>query len=342
MADLPADLRESLSAVLDPLPVDRLSAAVRRLIDRYRTDEPATDPILAADLDVAAYAAYRMPATYAAVRGALRRLDEALPGFRPARQVDVGGGTGAGAWAAAEVFPSLTGITVLDQVAGALALGSRLARRSTGTALGAAHWRPWRAEPDADLPAADLVTISYLLGELPAQARTRLVQRAAGTGAAVVVVEAGTPAGYQRVLAARSVLAGCGLAILAPCPHERECPLAGTRDWCHFPARVNRSALHRRLKDARLGHEDEKYSYVVAAPARLGGQRAPGRVLRHPAFRKGLVTLEVCAEDGAAARVPVSKRQGDRYRRARDTEWGDAWPPELRTPAAGSASGCPG
>jgi ribosomal protein RSM22 (predicted rRNA methylase) len=326
VADLPADLRESLSSALEPLPVDQLSVAVRRLIDRYRTDAAAATPILGDDLDVAAYAAYRMPATYAAVRGALRRLAEVLPEFRPARQVDVGGGTGAGAWAAAEVFPSLTGITVLDQVASALAWGSRLAGRSSG-ALRSAAWRRWRAEPDADLPPADLVTIGYLLGELPPEARTRLVERAAGTGGVVVVVEAGTPAGYARMIAARAVLAGCGLAILAPCPHERECPLAGTGDWCHFPARVNRSALHRRLKDARLGHEDEKYSYVAAAPARLGGQRATGRVLRHPAFRKGLVTLQVCAAADGVAPVLVSKRQGERYRRARDTGWGDPWPP---------------
>jgi ribosomal protein RSM22 (predicted rRNA methylase) len=330
VADLPAELRDGLVAALDAVPEERLAVAVRRLMEQYRTGPPATAPILASDLDVAAYAAYRMPATFAATRGALGHLRAVLPGFQPARLVDVGGGTGAAAWAATDTFPGLTAVTVLDQVPGALALGERLASSAASPALRAAQWRPWRIEPDAALPAADLVTIAYVLGELPPPVRAAIVARAAviaraAPSRAVVVVEPGTPAGFERIVAARDVLTGSGLTVLAPCPHQRACPLAGTRDWCHFAARVNRSALHRRLKAARLGHEDEKYAYVAAVHAPAGAP-APGRVLRHPRYRKGLVTLQVCQASDGVAPVPVSKRQGDLYRAARDVGWGDAWP----------------
>ena len=332
VADLPAELRDGLAAALDAVPVERLAASVRRLIEQYRTGPPAgsqsTAPILATDLDVAAYAAYRMPATFAATRGALGHLREVLPDFEPASLVDIGGGTGAAAWAATATYPGLSSVTVLDQVTGALAFGARLAGRSAALALRAAEWRPWRIPPDATVsatvPAADLVTMSYLLGELTAPARTAIVARAAQSAAVVVVVEAGTPAGYARTVEARAALIGYGLTVLAPCPHQRPCPLAGTRDWCHFAARVNRSPLHRRLKAATLGHEDEKYSYVAAVHG--GGAPAPGRILRHPQFRKGLVTLQVCQESDGVTPVPVSKRHGDLYRKARDAEWGDAWP----------------
>ena len=50
------------------------------------------------------------------------------------------------------------------------------------------------------------------------------------------------------------------------------------------------------------------------------------RVLRRPAKRKGLVELQVCRPDGTAGREVVSKRQGERYAMARDTEWGDRLP----------------
>ncbi len=48
-----------------------MTEAVAWLIDRYRGDAAGAEPILRSDLDVAAYAAYRMSATYAAVRSAL-------------------------------------------------------------------------------------------------------------------------------------------------------------------------------------------------------------------------------------------------------------------------------
>jgi ribosomal protein RSM22 (predicted rRNA methylase) len=335
MVDLPDGLRAGLATVLDAVAAPGLAASVRRLGEQYRSGTPAGSPILTGPTDVAAYAAYRMPATYAAVRAALRQLALVVQGFRPRSLLDVAGGTGAAAWAAVEVFPGLAAVTVLDQVADALALGRRLAGHASHPALRSGDWRTWRFGRDAALPSADLVTISYLLGELSPPDTDALVAQAAATGAVVVVVEPGTPAGHARVLAARSALLDRGLAVLAPCPHQHPCPLPQVGDWCHFAARVSRSSLHRRLKDARLGHEDEKFSFVAAGPvgpvAAVGTpHHPPGRVLRHPLYRKGLVTLEVCASDGGARQERVSRRQGGTYRRARDTGWGDAWPPALR------------
>ncbi|MEO3776704.1 small ribosomal subunit Rsm22 family protein [Micromonospora sp. B11E3] len=325
MADLPDDLRNSMASALTSARAEVLSASVRRLMDEYRSGRVGHSPILTSTTDVTAYAAYRMPATFAAVRAALGQLAEVVPDFRPRRHLDVGGGTGAATWAASQVFPGLESVTVLDQVSEALALGRRLSAGAGHPALRSATWRQWRFDPDGELPAADLVTVSYVLGELPAAHRSALVAQAAAAGALVVVVEAGTPAGHGRVLDARSAFADSGHTVLAPCPHQGTCPLSGTADWCHFAARVNRSALHRRLKDGQLGYEDEKFSYVAAA--RRQPLPVAGRILRHPTFRKGLVTLQVCARDAGARQELVSKRQGDSYRRARDAEWGDVWPP---------------
>jgi ribosomal protein RSM22 (predicted rRNA methylase) len=322
MTDLPAALRDGLDAALARQPTQRLAGSVQRLMSAYRSGGAAAVPILASDVDVAAYAAYRMPATFAAVRAVLQQVVEAVPAFAPGSLTDVGGGTGAAAWAAVEAFPSLRSVTVLDQVSGALSFGRGLARTSDDAALRGADWQPWTA--GSDVPPADLVTISYLLGELTPDGQAAVLERALAAGGAVAVVEPGTPDGYRRVLAARTALIGHGLTIAAPCPHQLACPLDG-RDWCHFAARVPRSALHRRLKDGQLGWEDEKFAVVVGVPGAT--TLAAGRVLRHPRYRKGMVSLELCTAEGAATPAVVSKRAGERYRQARDVGWGDVWPP---------------
>ncbi|GAA1995932.1 small ribosomal subunit Rsm22 family protein [Catenulispora subtropica] len=319
--DLPADLAAALEAATADLSLRELEASVERLIMRYRTPGRAARPILAGSVDAAAYAAYRMPATWGAVRAALGAVAERVPELGPRSLVDVGGGSGAAAWAASGVFPSLKDIVVLDQVGDALELGRRLARDAFSGALRHAEWRQVRFP--AEIPEADLVTVSYVLSELSAEDQDALVRASAVGAGTIAVVEPGTPDGYQRIMAARDVLIAMGLRVVAPCPHSGACPLAGTRDWCHFAARVHRSPLHRRLKGGDLGHEDEKFAYVVAT--RVPVPESPARVLRHPQIRKGLVMMQLCEPDGATAQTLVSKRQGDTYRAARDVDWGDLW-----------------
>ena len=116
-----------------------------------------------------------------------------------------------------------------------------------------------------------------------------------------------------------------GWHVLAPCPQDGPCPVAGRRgDWCHFAVRLDRSALHRHLKDAALGHEDEKFSYVFAS--REPVVPAASRVLRRPVRRKGLVQLELCRQNATAGPEVLTRRDPSAYRTARDVVWGDALP----------------
>ena len=181
----------------------------------------------------------------------------------------------------------------------------------------------------ARLPSADLVTVSYVLGELSPEAQRQLVDTAAAAGGVVAIVEPGTPAGYARILAARTRLIESGRVIVAPCPHQAACPMPPGKDWCHFGERVNRSALHRRVKDADLSYEDEKYSYVVAARPEIvaaGTHEPQSRVLRRPVQRKGMVQLHLCEPDGTINDKVMTKRHGTAYKQARDTSWGNRFP----------------
>src|SRR5262249_4794506 len=103
-----------------------------------------------------------------------------------------------------------------------------------------------------------------------------------------------------------------------------ECPMLHLPgQWCHFAARVERTSIHRRIKDASLGHEDEKFSYVVFS--RNTTSRASARIIRHPLKRTGHVKLQLCAQQGLKPET-VSRRQKELYHAARDVKWGDAWP----------------
>jgi len=181
--------------------------------------------------------------------------------------------------------------------------------------------------PAADLPVVDLAVAAYVLGELAAAQQAALVGLAVAAAPAVLVVEPGTPAGHRRILAARERLLSAGYQLAAPCPHQLRCPLDTPGDWCHFAARLPRSAVHRQVKGAELNYEDEKFSYVAAVrpDSAVTPRRPAGRVVRRPQQRKGLVLLDLCASDGRTRRELVSKSKGEAYRRARKTSWGDPW-----------------
>ncbi len=307
---LPEPLRQAVAEAAAALPARELTTLSATLTAAYRGGLP---PVHLPPAMATAYAAVRLPATFAATHAALAHARAALPGWAPRSLLDVGAGPGTATWAAASVWPSLERATLLEREPAMIALGKQL-----GSPLPQATWMqrdlaaPWAPEPH------DLVIASYVVGEA-AGLTDRLWAAAAGL---LVIVEPGTPAGFERVRAARAQLVAAGARIAAPCPHDGVCPMAGG-DWCHFAERVERSSAHRRAKGGDLGHEDEKYSYVAAA--RVPVAPSHGRILRHPQVRKGHVVLEACTPTGLQ-RLTLARSDGQRYRVARDLGWGSSLP----------------
>ena len=325
MTHMPQDLQRALNEVLGSIRTGALFPVVERLTTQYRRGDVPTRPILSTPEDAIAYATYRMPATYAAVRNGLARLAALCPDFRPRTLLDVGGGTGAAVWAAAERWPGLASAVVLEQSEPVISTGQRLATGSEMPVVRQARWTCTTLAQSTTLPSADLAVMSYVLGELPEAARKALVPELARAATVVALFEPGTPAGYERIVAARTELISQGMTIAVPCPHDRPCPITPGADWCHFAARVHRTSVHRQVKAATLGYEDEKFSYVVG----IRGEHVQvgNRIVRHPLRKKGLVEFRLCTRNGELANCTVSRRQGDVYRAARHADWGDAWPP---------------
>lgn len=119
-------------------------------------------------------------------------------------------------------------------------------------------------------------------------------------GGILLIIERGTPHGFEAVAGARSTIlrnfissegseyrhigGNTGLSldddpilkepgsIIAPCTNHEECPMflggytngVGRKDWCHFSQRYERPTyLQRILGEGRRNHDDLVYSYVA-------------------------------------------------------------------------------
>lgn len=324
--DLPTDLRLALANELANIPQKSIAASAGRLSNRYRGGHPpAEGTFLHTSADVIAYAAYRLPATFAAIYAALNETRKRLPDWQPRTMLDAGAGPATALWAASEVWPDLARATLLEQDDGMISFGKRLATHARSAVVRAAIWQKvnlldqWESEPK------DLVTTAYVLNELPPLQRETVINKLWSiTVDTLLIIEPGTPIGFSHILQARQQLIAAGANIVAPCPHNLPCPMA-SNDWCHFAQRIARSQLQRQAKQATLSYEDEKFSYIAAS--RTKGLPIRGRVLRHPQIRPGHIHLELCTPEGLKNST-VTRKDKAAFREARDIEWGSALSPD--------------
>ncbi len=317
--DLPPDLKTALAAKAEGLSRNDAAKRAGAISETYRSG--GTSAPIRTERDALAYALARMPATYAAISASLDALREQRPDFAPATLLDVGAGPATASWAAAQTFDSLDSFAAIDANAALRALacdtldGSRLA-----------SLRYVQSDVLAGLAAmgsADLVIASYVINELGDAARDALAdlmwQKTRDT---LLVVEPGTPKGYERILALRARLISQGAHVIAPCPHDRACPLVAP-DWCHFSQRLSRSRAHKQLKGAEVPFEDERFIYVALSRSPKMGNAA--RVLAQPALNKVAVNAKLCTKAGLSF-MSVLRRDKSAYAAARRWDWGDAVP----------------
>ncbi|MET3583328.1 ribosomal protein RSM22 (predicted rRNA methylase) [Mesorhizobium robiniae] len=317
--ELPIPLRQGVERLLEKVPLPALKQAARTLSDRYRAELRDGRLHMAEEIAVKAYLATRLPATYAAVRASLDAVSEARPDYAPKTLLDVGAGPGTVIWAALDLWPDLEQAVLIEASAAVRRIGEVLAAEAMTARIA---WLTGDVTVDlADLKPADLVTCAYVLDEIAPASLPKLIDRLWHlTDDTLLVVEPGTPAGWQRILAVRRHLIEAGAHVLAPCPHEAPCPLAAP-DWCHFSRRVARSRLHRLAKDAEVPWEDEKFIYVAASRQAVAPPQA--RVIAPPKSGSGKVLLKLCEKDGRAGEKLFTKRDGEMFKVARRLDWGD-------------------
>lgn len=319
---LPASLRHAIDETLATSDRRELASAAAELSAQYRTRAAQRGVFIRSELHRRAYIAVRLPATYAAVCAALAPLAHALSNSGISTLLDLGAGSGSASWAAQATFPALENCTLLERDPELIALGRALVQNADNALLKEARWHAADLCTTPSLPESDLVIASYALNELSDQDAIATILRAwTAARVALVVVEPGTQAGFALIKKLRAELVEMGAHLLAPCPHSAECPLPAD-DWCHFAQRLERSSLHRSLKGGDLGHEDEKFSYLVFAKEPLA--TATARILRHPQRRAGHAHLALCTADGLQ-QITVTRSDKTQWKRARKVQWGDEW-----------------
>jgi ribosomal protein RSM22 (predicted rRNA methylase) len=321
--DLPPDLRGALDKLAHGMSRNAMAPRAAAQSATYRAG--GGSQAITTFADALAYAFTRLPATYAAAVAVFGALHEVAPAFAPRTMLDVGAGPGTAAFAATRVFAGLDAISLIDANATLRDLALTLMGEADSAALrhvvNGQRYRLGDALALLDGAApADLVVASYAAGEMRQRELARFASRLwAATDNTLVVIEPGTPAGYDRIMGIRTALIAAGAYVAAPCPHERACPLAAP-DWCHFAQRLPRSRDHLRVKGAVVPFEDEKFSYVVLT--RDAPRRIDARVLAPPKIAKSAITAKLCTGDGLVVDT-AGRRDADAYRRRRSWRWGD-------------------
>lgn len=321
-------LRQALANLLEGKTISELKPEAQRLSARYRAEvndgRMHLDSLAAAH----AYIAARMPATLAAVKAVFTQVEESCAlfstAFAPQTLLDCGAGPGTVLFAAVESFPSLRKADLLEQSAAIKKVGQSLTDILHGIDI---NWHDTNLENGAfPTEQADLVTLSYVLDELSPAVQDRLIDNLwLKTKKMLVLVEPGTPSGWQRLMRQRARLIAEGGHMLAPCPHNGPCPLTPP-DWCHFAARLERSRTHRLTKGGDVPWEDEKFSFIAVLRdevKKMEDGAHVARVLSPPQKGSGKVTLKLCCENAAVSKDMLTRSSGEVFKTARRCHWGD-------------------
>lgn len=311
----PEQIREETQRLCSSENINSLAAAAQRISEVYRSDKK--NRTIGGWLDILVYAAARMPATFGAVS---RAIELSLPCFTGEINsvADYGAGTGTGIIAAA-LLTEADDLHAYEQEPNMIKLGKRFCE-ITGLSV---NWETCDLTKKFPERRTDLSLCCYCLNELPDTAREKSLAALAENSDRLIIVEPGTPHSFAQMKKTRAWLISHGFSIAAPCTHEGECAIS-EGDWCHFSERVQRSALHKRLKGGDAPYEDEKFCFIAAQRTSIASEKAKSRIIRKPIIQSGRITLTLCTESGIETRTVT--KSNPHFKFARKAETGDSLP----------------
>ncbi|KIO06885.1 hypothetical protein M404DRAFT_137276 [Pisolithus tinctorius Marx 270] len=309
--------------------------------------------------DATAFSSVILPLHYSAIYAVFHHLKHRLgPTWNVQRVIDWGSGTGSGLWAALNAFrkdptfeeagslvsnSSITSYVGIDKREGLVGIGKQLLQRAGSGSL-SVTWRKAFHESDRVDRADGQNTVAlsaFMLSSLPSQlSKKQMVKDMWESGAhTIILVDFNTKAGFENIAEARQLLLdlGCkdlqdprsqhlsfrGSHVVAPCPHDRPCPLyqpGASRLTCGFSQRLQSPSFLRRTKHVKEGYEDIGYSYIVVQ------RGARPDIVAEPVGRVGAVGKEAM-ERAHTARLRELKRADERQHTAQSASTVDDLPP---------------
>ena len=305
-----------------------------------------------------AYLAWQMPFAYGCIERIFTDLRKRLPDFRPQNIFDFGVGPGTAVLAAEQIWNgSVKEIYGVDISEPMLAVANRLLegiQRPPENPIEKIHFKRFLSFVDSS-HKYNLTVAAFSLSDLPDDGVRKMTVDALWdqTKDVLVLVERGTPEGSRIIANARKqILSNEGyvdaqgetirpsnrksdLHIVAPCPHEKKCPMLGS--WCHFSHRIEATPFQLEMRKIGPGFVDQKFSYLVVRRGPRPGHDANStlaaqsfqwpRLIRRPIKRAGHIINDYCDVDSTFKRVTVPRSQGKEiFFDARKSKWGDLWP----------------
>lgn len=316
--ELPEELRYALENQLNKnINLAYIDKQAKEISKRYRLNDNDGKRLLTKTDEAIAYALSRMPATYEAVYTTLSKTIENNE-FEINTVLDIGAGTGAATWAISECLGKKD-FCCLEREQVMIQTGKKLMNYSDN--LQNVKWKKFDILEDEINIKSDLVIVSYMINELPKNDLEKVIFKLwNATNKILLIIEPGTPRGFYNIKSVRSNLIKQGGYIISPCPHESDCDI-NENDWCQFTCRIQRSKIHKKLKDGQAPYEDEKFSYIAFSKNEV--KKVQNRILRHPIINKGYCEFKICTKDGIKY-VKLSKKDGELYKKARKQGAGDA------------------
>lgn len=305
---IPLSLQEAIEQYLSTQSIKKLKKDFEHISHSYRHLDCKHTGSTKDDVD--AYLVGRLPLTFSVIKDVLCKTAHLFP--TKVSVTDYGCGPATALFALHEVFDDVT-YHGLEEKKAMLEAAKTLSK-----ALGI-NAEFTQSDIQKDNPVStSLALASYVLNELknPHEFYKLLLSR----HDYILILEPGTPDGYQRINTLRNLALDSSWHILAPCPHECVCPIKNP-SWCHFYNRVARSKQLKELKGGQLGYEDEKYCYLFLSKTKQPVHHSV--LLKEPTVLPFKVELTVCDSDGFIKDKEILKKDKDRFKLAKKLSWGD-------------------
>lgn len=304
---LPENVEYRLNQIIDELKPSNLKNVQKNLTDKYKNQSGTGKSLISSSDDSLLYAISRMPATFV-VDYSLISLLMAQNLIKDISSVfDVGSGTGAGYFAVTNLDKNID-ISLFERDKNMVYIFDKF---ETGKKV-----INFDVTSDNFETNADLVMTSYMLSELADNDRLAAAEKLFNAAEKyLLIIDTGTPKVWQQMMEIKTHLESLGGKTLAPCMSEK-CPLEN--DYCQFYARVERSSLHRIIKDGSLPFEDEKYFYLLVSKTNEN-KPSLSRIIRRPQIKPNIVTLTLCDNNGVSKK-DFSKRNKETFKKAKKSK----------------------
>lgn len=291
---LPNDLQSAIELYAEKYSIKDLREISDTISRKYASNYGSGTRKLTTRQEVIAYAVARMPATFASVYSSIVYALEIIGETEFNSMLDAGAGCGAAVWAALGLL-NVKNIDCIERESEMIRLGNGLLKDTIkDTAI---NWFQTDINAYVNSKKYDIVIASYSLNEMNKSDRLA----AAGklweyTNKLLLIIEPGTPIAHAEQQELRKTLKSQGAQLIAPCPHDGECQLS-ENDWCHFITRIERSKLHKAIKNADAPYEDEKFSFSAFFRTPIN-KFCRARILRRPVVSPKHVSIKVCTAQG--------------------------------------------